>query len=131
MVGAVPYLSYPDAARAIAWLQGLGFATTTRQDAPDGRVAHCELRLDEAVLMVASDDAAYTVPPLRGSSTGAGVYLTTEDVDGLFRRAVAAGAVPVIEPEDTGWGSRRARVLDPCGREWSFGSYRPGGAASA
>lgn len=24
------------------------------------------------------------------------------------------------------WGTRRARVLDPGGREWSFGSYRPG-----
>jgi len=27
---------------------------------------------------------------------------------------------------DTDWGGRRARVLDPGGREWSFGSYRPG-----
>lgn len=50
----------------------------------------------------------------------------TDDVEGLYRTAVEAGAVSVHPPEDTGWGSRRARVLDPGGREWSFGSYRPG-----
>jgi uncharacterized glyoxalase superfamily protein PhnB len=98
-----------------------------RQDGQDGQVVHCELRLGDAVLMAASDDAPYTVPPLSGQSTGAGTYLVTDDVDGMFRRAVASGGTPVVEPEDTPWGSRRARVLDPGGREWSFGSYVPGG----
>lgn len=128
MNGAVPYLSFPDAPRAIAWLQRLGFDVVARQDAPDdGGVVHCEMRRGDAVVMLASDDADYVIPPLRARSTGAGVYLVTDDVDGLFRAAVAEGAEPVIEPEDTEWGSRRARVLDPSGREWSFGSYRPGG----
>lgn len=77
--------------------------------------------------MAASDDAPYTVPPLSGQSTGAGTYLVTDDVDGMFRRAVASGGSSVVQPEDTPWGSRRARVLDPGGREWSFGSYVPGG----
>ncbi|MGT2463036.1 VOC family protein [Sinomonas atrocyanea] len=109
------------------WLVSLGFSVVARQDGEAGRVVHCELRLGDAVLMAASDDAPYTVPALSGQSTGAGVYLVTDDVDAMFRRAVAAGGTPVIEPEDTGWGSRRARVLDPAGREWSFGSYLPGG----
>lgn len=126
MVSAVPYLSYSDAPRAIDWLVELGFAVAARQDGDDGRVIHSELRLDEVILMVASDDQQYAVPPLLGQSTGAGVYLVADDVDSLFRRAVAAGGRAIIEPEDTPWGSRRARVLDPCGREWSFGSYRPG-----
>lgn len=127
MASAVPYLSYQDAPRAIDWLVRLGFSIEARQDSPDGRVVHSEMRLDDGVLMVASDDEPYTVPPLIGQSTGAGVYLVTDDVDELFRRALDAGGTEVIEPEDTPWGSRRARVLDPCGREWSFGSYRPGG----
>jgi uncharacterized glyoxalase superfamily protein PhnB len=127
MDGAVPYLSYSDAPRAIAWLEDLGFTVAARQDGPDGTVIHSELRWGDAVVMVASDDADYLVPPLRGRSTGAGVYLVTDDADGMFANAVAAGAEEVIRPEDTEWGSRRARVLDPCGREWSFGSYRPAG----
>ncbi|MGY3565554.1 VOC family protein [Sinomonas sp. RB5] len=127
MAIAVPYLSYADAPRAIDWLVQLGFSVVARQDGADGRVVHCELRLGDAVLMAASDDADYTFPALSGQSTGAGVYLATDDVDEMFSRALASGGTPVIEPEDTEWGSRRARVLDPGGREWSFGSYLPGG----
>jgi len=47
-------------------------------------------------------------------------------VDALHERAVGAGAREVFAPESTEWGSRRSRVLDPEGHEWSFGSYRPG-----
>ncbi|MEP6953152.1 MAG: hypothetical protein ABI950_03700 [Solirubrobacteraceae bacterium] len=34
----------------------------------------------------------------------------------------------VFGPEDTEWGTRRARVLDLDGYEWSFGTYQPGQA---
>lgn len=131
MDAVVPYLSYPDAPEAIAWLEGLGFEVTSRQDGPDGRVVHCEVSLGDAVVMVASDDEDYSVPPLRGHSTGVGAYIVTTEVDGMFARALAGGAQTVIEPEQTAWGSRRARVLDPFGREWTFGSYRPGNAGGS
>jgi len=38
----------------------------------------------------------------------------------------SAGATSVFEPEETEWGTWRARVLDPKGYEWSFGPYQPG-----
>ena len=120
------YVSYPDAAAALEWLEDVGFQAIRRQDGPDGRVAHAEVSMGEAVVMVSSDDAAYERPPLVGRSTGAGLYLLLDDVDGFHQRAVAAGGTSVIEPEDTEWGSRRARVLDPQGREWSVGTYEPG-----
>lgn len=120
------YLSYRDAPAAIAWLCAVGFEVVTRQDGDRGEVVHAELRLGDAVVMVASDDEEYDSPRLLGRSVGHGLYIRTEDVDGLYHRAVSAGGVPVIPPEDTEWGSRRARVLDPGGHEWSFGSYTPG-----
>ncbi|RDV43837.1 bleomycin resistance protein [Leifsonia sp. ku-ls] len=126
MITSAVYLSYRDAPGAIAWLEALGFDVLQRQNGPDGTVVHSELRLADTVVLLASDDAAYAPPALVGASTGVGVYLVTPDVDGMFARAVAAGATVVFPPEDTEWGSRRARVLDPGGREWSFGSYRPG-----
>jgi uncharacterized glyoxalase superfamily protein PhnB len=121
------YLSYADAPAAIDWMQAIGFEMVRRQDADD-RVAHAELRLGDVVVMVASDDQPYDVPALRGSSAGSGLYVCTGAVDELYRRAVAAGGRSVIEPEDTEWGSRRARVVDVGGKEWSFGSYAPGRA---
>jgi len=120
------YLSYADAPAAIAWLETIGFTTVTRQDGSEGSVQHAELRLDAAVVMVASNDRDYAVAPVLGQSTGAGLYLVTDDVDRLFALAVASGGKSVFPPEDTEWGSRRARVCDPGGREWSFGSYEPG-----
>ncbi len=101
-----------------------------RTDAPDGTVAHAEVRCDDVVLMVASYDAEYQRPPLVGASTGAGPYLVLDDadaVDDLFSRGAAAGGTAVIAPEDPE-GGRRARLLDPEGGEWSFRTYATGQA---
>ncbi|MEZ0447562.1 VOC family protein [Cellulomonas sp. ICMP 17802] len=120
------YLSYADVPAAILWLEALGFQVVSPQPGDDGTVQHAELRLGRAVVMVASSDEAYDTPALHGQSVGHGLYLQTPRVDELFERAVAAGGRSVFPPEDTEWGSRRARVLDPGGNEWSFGSYEPG-----
>ena len=123
------YLSYRDADAGLSWLEDVGFTVVTRQDGPAGRVLHAEVRWGNVVLMVASADADYGVPPLVGRSTGGGLYLwlpAPDDVDAWCSRAVAAGAREVIAPVDTEWGTRRSRVLDPEGHEWSAGTYRPG-----
>jgi uncharacterized glyoxalase superfamily protein PhnB len=126
VAGTVPYLSYSDAAGAIGWLEAVGFETVTRHDGERGRVVHSELKLGDAVVMLASMDADYTLPPLVGRSTGTGLYLHVEDVRAAYDTAIAVGGSSVFEPEQTEWGTERARVLDPEGREWSFGSYEPG-----
>jgi uncharacterized glyoxalase superfamily protein PhnB len=120
------YLSYHDAPGALAWLAALGFDVVRRQDGAGEEVIHSEVRLGDVVLMVASNDAPYEKAPLVGASTGQGLYLLIDDVDAAFDRAIAAGGIVVIAPEDTEWGTRRARVLDPEGTEWSFGDYEPG-----
>lgn len=123
------YLSYRDAPRALDWMSKVGFQVLTRQEDSQGVVAHAEVRHGDAVLMLASADAAYDVPTLKGRSVGGGLYLwlpTASDVDRWHARAVDAGGRDVLPPEDTEWGTRRARVLDPEGHEWSIGTYRPG-----
>lgn len=123
------YLSYDDAATALDWLTATGFEITARQTGPDGHIVHAEVRMGEVTLMIAGAGQEYAAAPLRGISSGSGLYLwmpDAADVDDWFRRAVDAGARDVIAPEDTPWGGRRARVLDPEGHEWSAGTYRPG-----
>ena len=51
-------------------------------------------------------------------------YVVTDDPDGLFARATAAGAKVVMELHDTDYGSRDFAVHDPEGNRWSFGTYR-------
>ena len=120
------YLSYDDAPGALRWLEAVGFDVVRRQDGANGEVLHSEVRLGDVVLMVASNDAAYVRPPLMGRSTGQGLYLLVDEVDRFHALAVDAGGRTVFPPEDTEWGTRRARVLDPEGVEWSFGTYEPG-----
>src|SRR6478672_7524269 len=87
------YYSYRDASHALDWLiQAFGFERVRQQDGPDGTVLHAELRLGDVVIMVASADADYILPPLVGRSTGHGAYLLVEDVDTIYTRALANGA---------------------------------------
>ena len=59
--------------------------------------------------------------PLAPGSFGA--YVVTDDPDGLFARAKAAGADVVLELHDTDYGSRDFAVRDLEGNRWSFGTY--------
>jgi uncharacterized glyoxalase superfamily protein PhnB len=129
VAGLHAYLSFRDAPAGLQWLEEVGFDVVSRQEGPDGRILHAEVRLGDVVLMVASADADYEVPRLMDRSTGGGLYLWLPhpvDVDRWHERALRAGAHEVIAPEDTEWGTRRSRVLDPEGHEWSTGTYRPG-----
>ena len=68
------------------------------------------------------EDAAEDHWPVQPGSLGA--YVVTDDPDGLFARAVAAGAEVIAELHDTDYGSRDFAVRDPEGNRWSFGTYR-------
>jgi uncharacterized glyoxalase superfamily protein PhnB len=75
----------------------------TRQQGGDGSVLHAELRLGDAVVMLATADADYRMPMLVGHSTGSGLYLLVADVDvaAIYATAVEAGATSVLAPETT------------------------------
>ncbi len=53
-------------------------------------------------------------PPGQGSSEIA-VVVEREEVDGLYRRAVEAGATALKPPADQPWGQRVSYVRDPDG----------------
>jgi uncharacterized glyoxalase superfamily protein PhnB len=54
----------------------------------------------------------------------AAAYVVTDDPDGLFARATAAGAEVIMGLVDRDYGSRDFAVRDPEGNRWSFGTYR-------
>lgn len=128
-VGLHLMLAYRDAPAALRWLErAFGFETINEIPDDHGGVAHAELRRDDAVVVVFSDDGAGSERPgLRGETTGCGAYLSMPDeaaVDAVFAAAVAVGATPVWKPHHSEWNYRR-RVLDPEGREWTFAILRP------
>jgi uncharacterized glyoxalase superfamily protein PhnB len=95
--------------------------------ASSGGVAHAELSLGTAIVMLGSAGAGRE--PFRSLPAGGSlVYCAVEDVDGLFERAHTAGADVALEPTDSDYGSRDFIVRDPEGNLWAFGTYRPGTA---
>lgn len=48
------------------------------------------------------------------------VIFYVNDVDGMYRKAVAAGLDPLTGPRDGEWGERYFHILDPDGHELSF-----------
>lgn len=50
-------------------------------------------------------------------------YITVDDVDGRFKKAVAAGATPIMEPFDAPGVGRMAHLADPSGAPIAFITY--------
>lgn len=118
-----PYLSVRGAASAIEfYAQVFEAEEIERLTAPDGRIAHAELRLGSAILMLADEFPEFGVQsPLAFGGSGTTLHLHVTDVDTLTARARAAGATILREPADQGHGERQARFRDPFGHEWLLG----------
>ena len=121
-----PYFVYRDATAAIEWLtQAFGFQKTQAFSAPDGTIIHAEMTFGASAIMLGTttDEQREQMP--WDLPSGRGIYVYVDDVDAHYERAKAHGAYIVFIPESTEWGTRRYRVLDLEGYEWSFGNYRP------
>ncbi|MGH2833735.1 MAG: VOC family protein [Solirubrobacteraceae bacterium] len=120
-----PTLLYRDAPAAIRFLiEAFGFFQKVAYPGEDeGTITHAELGWPGGggVMLgsVRPDSTISELPPGTGS-----IYIYTDDPDGLFERACAAGARIVLEVYDTDHGSRDFTVRDPEGVYWSFGTYR-------
>jgi len=117
-------LSYRDPRAAIAWLEkAFGFETTMLVEAPDGSVAHSELRLGDGVIMVGgewSDDNKS--PASVGGKNTQSLHLQIDtDVDAHCERARAAGARVFAEPQNQFYGDRTYRCKDLEGHIWTVG----------
>ena len=126
----IPYFGYRDAKAAMRFLeQAFGFRSTVVFDDADGRIVHGEMELGGQYIMLGTGTDEQRAPERENKPAGRGVYCTVDDVDAHFERSQRAGATIVYPPEQTEFGTRRYRALDPEGYEWSFGTYRPGDSA--
>jgi uncharacterized glyoxalase superfamily protein PhnB len=120
-----PTIRYRDPVAAMIWLEeALGFERREDHRDADGTVAHAELALGGAIVMLATAGAGRE--PFKSLPAGVAlVYCATEDVDALYERVQARGADIASEITDTDYGSRDFTVRDPEGNLWAFGTYRP------
>jgi PhnB protein len=117
---AAPYLSVRNAAAAIDfYVTAFGAKEELRLTEPNGRIGHAEVRLDDALIMLADEYPEYeTVGPESRGGTTVTIHLLVDDVDAFVARAVQAGARLLREVKDEFYGERCGRLEDPFGHVW-------------
>jgi PhnB protein len=122
---ATPYLIVKGAADAIEFYKrAFGATEMLRMADPQGRVGHAEIKIGDSVIMLADEHPpmGYRSPrSLGGSSVSILLYL--EDVDGVFERAVKAGAKAQRPVMDQFYGDRSGTLEDPFGHVWTIATH--------
>jgi PhnB protein len=112
-----PFLVVPDADRQIQFLeQAFGAKVLFCLRMSDGAVAHAELQIgDSRVMMGQSGGKQPAIPCM--------LHLYVEDVDAVYKQAIAAGATAIREPEMQFYGDRSGGVKDEAGNQWWIGTH--------
>jgi uncharacterized glyoxalase superfamily protein PhnB len=98
--------------RLIGFIQdAFGAEDVELHRAPDGRVQHAQLRLDDSLLELG--EAHGIVEPMP-----AGIHYYVPDVDAAYAKALQAGATSVAAPSLKPYGERSAHVSDAWGNQW-------------
>jgi PhnB protein len=107
-----PYLIVTDTGATIDFLTtAFGAVEIRRFATPDGRVMHAEVRLDDAIVMLA--DCAEQWPAIESH-----VHVYVPDVDAAYQRALQHGAKAVQAPVKKSDEDKRGGVKDPWGTTW-------------
>lgn len=108
-----PYLVVEGAEATIDFLRQVFDAVELRRyPGADGKIMHAEVRLDDTVIMLGDGGEGWPALP-------AHVHIYVSDVDAVYQRALAAGAVSIQEPlKQAGDEDRRGGVKDAGGTTW-------------
>jgi PhnB protein len=123
----VPHFVVRGAAKAIEFYKDVFGATELmRMPSPDGKIAHAEIKIRGHVLMLGDENPKMgaLAPQPNGPPPPAGLMFYVEDVDALFKKAVACGAKSLMPPTDMFWGDRYGKFLDPFGHLWAVATHQ-------
>jgi PhnB protein len=107
----MPYLIVPDAAAFIIFMKEV-FDAEEQILVPrsEGIIMHGELRIGDSVIMFADVTPEFTARP-------AGMFIYVDDVKATYNKALAAGAISVMEPAEQSYGLT-CGFKDRFGNDW-------------
>ena len=112
-----PYLIVDGATKLIDFVkQTFSAQEKERMSGSGGRVSHAELKIGDSIIMMS--DSTEEWKPMPGN-----LYVYVGDVDAVYHKALAAGAVTIREPKDQFYGDRSASVKDPFGNIWGIATH--------
>lgn len=119
-----PYITVKNLRESLAFYEkAFGFETMSHKEEENGVLIHAEMKYADAFLLFGAEGAYGSekkAPASSGASIPLSLWLTSPDVDAQYKRAVAAGATSLMEPNDAFWGARVCMLKDIDGYEWGF-----------
>ncbi|WP_224249902.1 VOC family protein [Hyalangium gracile] len=121
-----PYLIVKGGARALEFYKKAFNATEIyRMEAPGGILGHAEIQIGDSRIMLSDEFPemdARGPESLGGSPVGLCIYV--EDVDALFKQAIAAGGKEERPVKDQFYGDRSGTLRDPFGHKWTIATHK-------
>lgn len=115
----IPYFIVDDAQRLIEFIKTVLEAEQIEKHLNEkGQVEHAAYKIGDG--LVELSDASERFPARTNT-----IHLYVPDTDGAYKKALAAGAVSLYQPEDMPYGERSAGVEDPFGNYWFFATWNP------
>lgn len=112
-----PFLQPRGAAEMIDFLKdAFGAEEKSRYQAPDGVIYHAVVSIGDSMIEMGEAHGPYQPMPMT-------IFMYVDDVDAVYRRAVAAGASSQGSPADQPYGDRVAGVSDPFDNTWYIATH--------
>jgi len=112
-----PYFTVSDADQLLEFLvNAFSGSIVVRNRYPTGRIQHARVRIGDSVLMLNESNEQY---PVNMSQ----MHIYVDDVEVTLSKALSAGAVSIMRPNERPHGDRMAGVKDPCGKVWWIATH--------
>ena len=119
-----PVLTVEGGVDALAFYERAFGAEVRSKLVMGGKLMHSELRVGDSIFSVSDAFPEFgSVAPDAAAPVPLALLLYTEDVDGLYDRAIAAGATEVNRPADQFHGDRAGSLRDPYGHRWMLATH--------
>lgn len=120
-----PYICVDGAEQAIEFYKKVFSAQERmRMPGPDGKIGHAEVQIGSSVLMLSDEAPEFGAQaPKRFGGTPVTLSVYVEDVDSVFKKALAAGAKQLRAVENQFYGDRSGQFEDPFGHKWSVATH--------
>lgn len=121
--GIIPMLAAKNAADVLHfYIDVFSASVIDRVDAPDGTMLHANVRIGDALFMLADECPPHNVSPETLGGSPVLLHLVVAAVDDTIQRAMESGGQLVREPADQPTGYRAGKIRDPAGHIWYIAS---------
>jgi PhnB protein len=121
--GIIPMIAARDASAAIQFYTSVfGAQVINRIDSPNGTLLHANIRIGDALFMLADECPPHNVSPDTLGGTPVLLHIVVASVDDVMKHGIAAGGQLVRAAENQPTGYRAAKLRDPAGHIWYVAS---------